>query len=207
MLDFTLETDSEVVLEALRPLLIPVYEALETSVPRAIQIVAENEWESSGHLTSHLIRAEAKKLLKDRQCPIEIDDIPRTLTMEQVAMEGLSTLFEGIRVKVLKGTEIPKPTTDPRRDFYQHANSHLWVGGIVPPIKSLIVLWDCDESGANLTLQLCCTKDRTGRDQWMVGVPHPAEWMVVQKSAPSAADDLDDLFEDDAVAKSGNSEK
>jgi len=50
MLNFTLDTDPEVVLFALRPLLIPVYEALEQAIPKAVQIVAENGWEGSGHL-------------------------------------------------------------------------------------------------------------------------------------------------------------
>jgi len=196
MLDFTLETDSEVVLLAFRPLLIPIYEALELSVPKAIQIVAENDWESSGHLTSHLIRAEAKKFLKDRPCPIEIDDIPRTVNMERIAMEGLSTTFEGVKVKILKGAEIPKATTDPRRAFYQHANPGLWVSGVVPPIRSLIVLWDCNKAGTNLGLQLCCTRDGEGKDQWMIPVPHPAHWMVALNATTPTVDNLDDLFEE-----------
>ncbi len=202
MLEFTLETDSETVLVALRPLLIPVYEALELAVPKAIQLVKENGWESSGHLLSHLIRAEVKRFLTNRPCPIEIDDIPRTVTMESIAMEGLSTKFDGITVKILKGSEIPKASTDPRKAFYQHSNSDLWVAGRVPPITGLIALWDCSEIGTNLRLQLCCTKDKDVRDYWMISVPHPADWMVVAKETPSRSDDLDDLFEVNVEKKS-----
>lgn len=195
MHDFTLETDPKTVLLALRPLLIPVYEALELAIPKAIQLVAENGWDSSGHLVSHLIRAEAKKFLKDRPCPIEIDDIPRTLTMEQIAMEGLSTKFDGIVVKVLKGVEIPRATSDPRREFYQHVDSQLWVAGQVPPIRGLLVLWDCTDDGKNLQLRLCCTKDSVASDYWMETVPHPASWMITPTPPASPTDDLDDLVE------------
>jgi hypothetical protein len=201
---FTLETDPETVLLALRPLLIPVYEALELAVPKAVQLVSENGWESSGHLISHLIRAEAKRFLKDRPCPIEIDDIPRTVTMEAISMEGLSTKFDGITVKILKGSEIPKPSTEPRRAFYQHVNPGLWTEGVVPPITGLIVLWDCSEAGVNLRLQLCCTKDKEVRDYWMVPIPHPANWMIVAKETPSQSDDLDDLFDVNVEKKSEN---
>ena len=204
MLDFTLETDSEKVLQALRPLLIPVYEALELAIPKAVQLVSENGWESSGHLVSHLIRAEAKRFLKDRPCPIELDDIPRTVTMEAIAMEGLSTKYEGITVKILKGAEIPKASTDPRREFYQHVNRSFWVAGVVPPITGLIVLWDCSEAGDNLRLQLCCTKDSKVRDYWMIPIPHPANWMIVTKEIPSRSDDLDDLFDVNVEKKSEN---
>jgi hypothetical protein len=204
MLDFTLETDPQVVLLALRPLLIPVYEALEISVPKATQIVAENGWESSGHLVSHLIRAEAKRLLENRACPIEIDDIPRTVTMEHIAMEGLSTNFDGITVKVLKGSEIPKATTDPRKAFYQHVDPELWVAGTVPAIRGLLVLWDCSEAGTNLQLSLCCTKDRAARDFWMIPIPHPANWIVVTREKATERDDFDDMFEVAAENKAEN---
>lgn len=200
MASFTLATDPEVVLLALRPLLIPVYEALETSIPKAIQILADYGWEPSGHLTSHIIRAEAKKFLKDRACPVEFDDIPRKLEMDRVAMEGLATTFDGINIKVLKGSEIPKATTEPRRTFYQHANPNLWVGGVLPPIKSLIILWDCSDAGQNLVLQLCCTKDQDGADHWMTTVPHPASWMIAQKPSAPPSDNLDDLFDEGDVS-------
>lgn len=193
---FTLETEPKIVLLAFRPLLIPVYEALELSVPKAIQIVAENGWEISGLLVSHLIRAEAKKFLKNRACPIEFNDTPRTVTMEQVAMEGLSTKYDGVTVKVLKGQEIPRAVTDPRKEFYQHAAAGLWIEDTIPSIRSLIVLWDCAENGTGLRLQLCCTKDGMARDYWMTPIPHPANWMTVPKELPVRSDDLDDLFEE-----------
>jgi hypothetical protein len=204
MPSFTLETDPNVVLLALRPLLIPVYESWELSIPKALQIVAENGWESSGHLVSHLIRAEAKRFLRDRSCPIEIDDIPRSVTMEQIAMEGLSTKFEGITVKILKGLEIPKAATEPRKAFYQQAHVGLWVAGVVPPINGLLVMWDCSETGANLQLNLCCTKDSTARDYWMIPIPHPATWMIVGKRTQKQLDDLDDLLADSVKKKSEN---
>lgn len=202
MAGFTLETDPKVVLEAFRPLLIPVYEALEIAVPKASQVISENGWASSGYLTSHLVRAEVKRFLHDRKCPIEIDDIPRTLAMEEVAMEGLATKFDGVSVKVFKGSEIPKAATEPRKAFYQHANPGLWVSDTVPPIRSLIVLWDCSDIGTNLRLHLCCTKDKLGQDYWMVSVPHPASWMVPAPAPTPKRDDLEDLLENETEKKS-----
>jgi hypothetical protein len=204
MLNFTLETDPEVVLIALRPLLIPVYEALEQAVPKAVQIVGEYGWDNTGHLVSHLTRAEVKKLLKDQPFPINVDEIPHAVAMENVAMEGLLTKFGGVAVRILKGSEIPKATTEPRRAFYQHFNPNLWVDGVVPPLRVLLVLWDCSDEGTNLRLQLCCTKDSACKDYWMTPVPHPADWMIIEKEGPSRSDDLDDLFEDDKRKESEN---
>jgi len=193
--NFTLETDPDVVLQHFRPLLMPVYEALEIAAPKAVEIVAAYGWHPTGHLTSHLVRAEVLKFLQERKSPIKIDEIPQTLAMDRVAMEGLSTHYEDIQVKILKGAEIPKPCTGPRRHFYQHSTPNLWVGGSVPLIRSLIVLWDCDDEGGSLAVQLCCTKDAKGRDMWMIPIPHPATWME-PKSPLNATDNLDDLFDE-----------
>jgi hypothetical protein len=141
MAAFTLETDPEIVLRALRPLLMPVYEVLEIAIPRALEIVTENGWTPSGHLVSHLTRAEAKKLLDGRNCPVEFDDSPRSLEMQRVAMEGLATKFDGLTIKILKGAEIPRASTKPRQEFYQQSSPGLWVGGQAPPILNLVVLW------------------------------------------------------------------
>jgi hypothetical protein len=201
---FTLETDPEVVVQHLRPLLMAVYEALEIAAPTAVEIVSERGWEATGHLTSHIVRAEVLRCLKERKAPFEVE--AQTLEMDRVAMEGLSTRYEGIQVKILKGAEIPKPCTGPRRDFYQHSNPNLWVGGAVPAIRSLIVLWDCDAEGGSLTLQLCCTRNEKGHDMWMIPVPHPANWMepVSTPNAGVTLDDLDELFVEDQNEEQSN---
>jgi len=107
-------------------------------------------------------------------------------------------------VKILKGAEIPKASTEPRRQFYQHVNRSLWVADVVPTITGLIVLWDCSDAGTSLRLQLCCTKDSKVLDYWMIPIPHPANWMIVAKEIPSQSDDLDDLFDMDIEKKSEN---
>ena len=193
---FTLETDPLTVLQALRPLLIPIYEALEVSVPRAIQVVADNGWTASGHLVSHIIRAEAIKVLDGRNCPVEFDDVVRSLAMESIAMEGLATKFDGVTIRILKGSEIPRASTEPRKAFYQQSCPGLWVGDRMPLITGLLVLWDCSPVGTNLRLQLCCTKDSKAEDYWMIPIPHPAEWMVVTSGRSEEVDDLDDLLTD-----------
>jgi len=94
----TLASEPKEVLEDIRPILQPIYEALETAVPNASHLIAEQGWEYTALLYSHLVRADVKAKLHGRQCPIEFDDIPREVVMDAVCNEGLSTTFGEITI-------------------------------------------------------------------------------------------------------------
>lgn len=204
MNDLTLASNPDEVLQAVRPILQPIYEALETAVPNASLIISQEGWENNGLLFSHLVRADVKADLHGRTCPIEFDDIPREVLMDAVCNDGLSTKFEDITIKIFKGSVLPRPTSTKRESFYQHT-----IPGMNPDLKtaqlrSLVVLWDCDDEGASLKLWLCCPNDKRGTYAWREVVPHPSEWMVVsvEDAVPETADEFEELLQG-----SGNSGK
>jgi len=150
-----------------------------------------------GTFSSHIVRAEVWALLQGKNCPVEFDDVPRVMTMGQVANEGLATRFNDIDIKINKGELLPAATTDARKLFYQHQDWNLWVNSIIPEIKSLVVLWDCDVNGNNLKLYLVCPKNAKGDWEWQERIPHPAEWLVIPPTdvlpPTSSGGDLDEL--------------
>jgi len=193
----TLASDPDEVLQAVRPILQPIYEALETSVPKAAQIITEQGWQNNAMLFSHLVRADVKARLHGRKCPIEFDDISREVVMDSICNDGLSTNFEDITLKVFKGVVLPRATSSQRESFYQHT-----LPGIEPDmetarLRSLVVLWDCDVEGANLKIFLCCPRDKTGIFAWREVVAHPSAWIVVSRTESSArvSDDFDELLQ------------
>lgn len=203
MQTFTLDSDPKKVLEYHRPALIPIYEALEGAVPKAIRMIAENGWRNTGTLSSHLVRAEMVAILDGKILPVEYDDVPRILSMDSIAMEGLATFFDGVELKILKGSTFPVATSDAREIFYQQSLPEIWTKAGAPPIKSLLILWDCDPAGNNLRLYLYCPKSPTAY-AWQETIPHPAEWMVAPvSSAPSSngGGDLGDLVDDLVTTK------
>ena len=203
MNDLTLASEPNEVLQAVRPILQPVYEGLETAVPKAAQIIIEQGWQNNALLFSHLVRADVKAKLHGRQCPIEFDDVAREVVMESVCNDGLSTSFEDITLKIFKGTVLPRATSSLRETFYQHTLPGVEPDMETAQLRSLVILWDCDEDGNNLKIFLCCPKDRYGTYAWREVIPHPSEWMVVTlpDSASEAADDFDELLGNDEDAE------
>src|SRR5438270_5441689 len=192
MQTFTLDSDPKEVLQYHRPALIPVFEALEIAVPKATKLIAENGWRNTGTLSSHLVRAEMLALLDGKTLPVEYDDVPRILSMDSIAMEGLSTVFDGVEIKILKGSTFPIATSEAREIFYQQSLPSIWTKAGSPPIKNLLIMWDCDLTGNNLRLYLYCPKSPTDYS-WRETIPHPAEWMVTTVSSDSSSNGGGDL--------------
>src|ERR1700678_2595575 len=194
----TVTSEPKVVVEYARPILIPIFEALEVAVPKAYRIITENGWSNTPQLFSHLVRADSKLLLDGKYCALaNTDKVIRGVTMDDVAMEGLSTTFDQIDLKILKGYSMPPAATDARRFFYQHS---LWEDEGEPAIASLVILWHCNLEGSGLELDLVCP--RTSTDwYWQEKIPHPAEWAIHSNRAPESDDNLDDLLKPDTAKK------
>jgi len=100
--------------------------------------------------------------LDGKRCPVdEWTNSIRFVNMGEVAMEGLSTSYEEIGIKILKGSTMPPAVTRARQFFYQHSHAGLWREDGPPPIGSLLVLWHCTLEGSNLQLDLVCPKNHT----------------------------------------------
>jgi hypothetical protein len=204
-MNFTINSEPEDVLNYARPILVPIFEAIEVSAPKAQRIITENGWAKSPWLFSHLVRADVKAILDGKLCPVDFDNEFRIVKMGNVSMEGLSTKFDGIDIKILKGFSMPPAVSDSRRFFYQQGASLLWPEDAPPPINSLLILWHYSEN-SNLQLDLVCPKNAE-QWSWQVPVPHPGAWPI-QIVRPSEVDDnLDDLLKPDSDSDENNKKK
>jgi hypothetical protein len=198
----TVASEPKIVLEYARPILVPIFEALEVAAPKAHRIITENGWTNSPQLFSHIVRADAKLTLDGKYCALAShENTIRIVNMNDVAMEGLSTSFDKISLKILKGYTLPPAATDARRFFYQHS---LWGDDDgAPAIGSLVILWHCNLEGSGLELDLVCPKNCSDW-YWQEKIPHPAEWSMQSHSAPESDDNLDDLLKPDTAKKKPN---
>ena len=200
MAQMTILDEPGTVFDECRPILQPIYEALESAVPKAALIVTENGWPRTATLFCHLVRAEVKTVLQGRACPIEFDEVSRTMDMQAIGNEGLATSYEGITLRIWRGTSLPRPITESKKLFYQHSfPASFWTPTAVVPIQSLVVLWSCNDDGSGLQVALCCPGGTEGRYLWIKSVAHPSEWMVVlpnDELARFPAADFDDLLDE-----------
>ena len=90
-MNLTINSEPEDVLAYTRPILVPIFEAIEVAAPKAQKIITENGWVKSPWLFSHLVRADVKTILDGKYCPVEFDQEFRMMKMGSVPMEGLST--------------------------------------------------------------------------------------------------------------------
>lgn len=201
MPNLTISSSESEVFDICRPILQPIYEALEAAAPKAADLIVQNGWPRTMSLFCHLVRAEVKTALQGKACPIEYDEIDRTMVMHAVGNEGLATNYEGITIRVWRGKNLPKAQTQSKLNFYQHSfPASFWTTSAVFPIQSLVVLWSCDEDGSNLTVSLCCPDGSADKYKWLRVIPHPSEWMIVLSSRESdlmATDDFDDILNED----------
>lgn len=208
MAAITILSDSGEVFDFARPILQPIYEALEIAVPKAQGIIVENGWPRTATPFCHLVRAEVKTILQGRSCPIEFDDVSRTVDMHTLGNEGLATSHEGITLRIWRGTTLPKPLTQSKKIFYQHSfPESFWTTSSVVPIQSLVVLWSCDDDGGNLSVSLCCPGGAEGKYLWIRDIEHPSQWMIFLPSSdvePRAVDDFDDLLLNEESVEKGN---
>ena len=196
-MNLTINSEPESVLNYTRPILVPIFEAVEVAAPKAQRIITEYGWQSSPWLFSHLVRADVKAILDGKHCPVEFDNEFRIVQMRPISMEGLYTKFDGkIGIKIRKGSLMPAATSDATRFFYQQGIPLLWPEDAPPPLQSLLVLWHYSASG-ELQLDLVCPKNEA-EWYWQVPIPHPGAWPMQVVTPHEPDDNLDDLLKPDS---------
>jgi hypothetical protein len=190
---FTCETDPELIVSELEPLLSAVYEAFEIALPHVEQLIEREGFERTPALFSHLVRCKAKAHLVAFDCRDE--EQPQ---IEQVMLDGLALEYRGLRFRILKGSALPAAQSTQRQRFYQQ-ELPIWSPDMpAPALRSLVVLWDTDSTWQFSHLYLAAPKTgdaRTAEAYWQIEIGHPAEGIAAPPSGPAgpSSGDLDNV--------------
>lgn len=203
---FTCETEPDLIVSGLEPLLSAVYEAFEIATPHVEQLIEREGFERTPALFSHLVRCKAKAQLRAFDCRDE--DQPQ---IEQVMLDGLALEYRGLRFRILKGSVLPAAQSAQRQRFYQQ-ELPIWSPDMPAPVlRSLVILWDTDSTWQFSHLYLAAPKtgdERTAEAYWQVEIGHPAEGMAAPPPGPAGSDkgDLDNVRPRSAPLVVGNGE-
>ena len=189
---FTCETDPDLIVSDLEPLLFAVYEAFEIATPHVEQVIEREGFERTPALFSHLVRCKAKAHLRAFDCRAD-EDQPQ---IEQVMLDGLALEYRGLRFRILKGSVLPTAQSTQRQRFYQQ-ELPIWSPDMpAPTLRSLVLLWDTDTTWQFSHLYLAAPKtgdERTAEAYWQVEIRHPAEGIAAPPPAGSGSGDLDNV--------------
>jgi hypothetical protein len=194
---FTCETDPDLIVSALEPLLFAVYEAFEVAVPEVELLIEREGIERTAAIFNHLVRCKSKMRLRSFDCQDE-DNGATPLQIEQVMLDGLALEYRGLRFRILKGAVLPAAQSIQRQRFYQQ-ELPIWSSDIcAPTLRTLVILWDINSTWQFSHLYLVAPKSgdaRTAEAYWQCEIEHPAESIAPPPSGPAGPDigDLDNV--------------
>jgi len=194
---FTCETDPDLILAALEPLLFAVYEAFEVAVPEVELLIEREGIERTVAIFNHLVRCKSKVRLRSFDCQDE-DNGATPLQIEQVMLDGLALEYRGLRFRILKGAVLPAAQSIQRQRFYQQ-ELPIWSSDMpAPTLRTLVILWDINSIWQFSHLYLVAPKSgdaRTAEAYWQCEIKHPAESIAPPPSGQAGPDigDLDNV--------------
>jgi hypothetical protein len=189
---FTVSSDRYAVRERLRPVLVLIYETLEASIPIVLDSIRTQNLPFSPFLFSGNIRCHVKKALKDGGYSPEDPDDLLPLVVNNISNDGIDFNAASLHLKMLKGADLPKASSDSREAFYEQKQSLFDFAKDdfeEAPLRNVVVLWNYSEG--KLAVQLIAPLDKKGLRLWTAEVPAPAEWLQVSERLDSQDEDLD----------------
>lgn len=189
--EFTVSSDKYAVRERLRPALILIYETLESCIPIVFDSINAQGLSYSPFLFSTSIRCHIKKALKAGGYNPEDPDDELPLVVNNISNDGIDFNAASLHIKMLKGADLPKASSDSREAFYEQQSCFAFAEDdfAEAPLRNVVVLWNYAES--KLALQLIAPQKSNGLRLWTVEVPPPAEWLEVRERLDSGDEDLD----------------
>jgi hypothetical protein len=175
--------DPEYWLQELRPLLDELYFAFQAALPTALQFFdVFRKKPINGPVLSNLIRYEVLEYLRGRGISAHEDDSDIDAIgpldgcgMNSLPNNGIELVFRNSCIRLRKGSEPPRPTTDSQIEWYQQLLPFQEEDGVFIA-TNLLVLW-YGEGQRNFTgLKLLRTKNVRGsrvQCDWMIDVPAP----------------------------------
>ena len=203
--EFTVSSDKSDVRERLRPVLVLIYETLEVSIPLVLESIRVQGLPFSPFLFSSNIRCHIKKALKAEGYNPEDPDDELPLIVNNISNDGVDFNAASLHIKMLKGADLPKASSDSREAFYEQKQSCFAFAEddfAEAPLRNVVVLWNYTKDG--LGVELIAPQNKNGLRLWTVEVPPPAEWLVVGEQLDSMDEDLDIPLKKSAEA-GGNS--
>ena len=206
---FTFATDPRVVLLHLRLVLLLIGETLEGSIPLVLENVFERQQlDFSPFLFSSAIRCHLKKALaQGGYDPHDISE-PVRLALNYLSNDGVDFNFDGLRIKALKGSVLPKPSSESRETFYAQKQDcfDFYQGDLeAQPLRNVITLWDYSPGIGMSSLLLLATKNAEGDLLWQLRVPSPAE--LVNPDIKLDSNDIDLDVDDESDEEQGDGKK
>jgi len=194
---FTCETDPDLIISSVEPLLFAVYEVFEVVLPEVEQLIQREGIERTAAIFNHLVRCKAKARLRAFDCQDENNETS-SLQIEQVLLDGLAIEYRGLRFRILKGAVLPAAQSILRQRFYQQ-ELPLWSPDMrAPTLRSVVILWDTDSTWQFSHLYLVAPKSgdaRTAEAYWQREIKHPAESIAPPPPGPTEPNggDLDNV--------------
>jgi hypothetical protein len=188
---FTVSSDRYEVRERLRPVLVLIYETLEASIPIVLDSMRIQNLPFSPFLFSSNIRCHVKKALKAGGYSPEDPDDQLPLVVNNISNDGIDFNAASLHLKMLKGADLPKASSDSREAFYEQKQSLFDFAKddfAQAPLRNVVLLWNYSEG--KLAAQLIAPLDKNGLRLWTVEVPAPAEWLQVFERLDSQDEDL-----------------
>ena len=191
--NFTLDSDPRFVREQLQEILMLIGETLEGAIPLVLDSLQSQGLEFSPFPFSSLIRCHLKKALAaggfNPQDAVELTPV----ALNRLSNDGVEFDQGILRIKVLKGSALPKATSWTRGVFYsQQAPLDFGNGDNSEKLlRSLVALWDYDIALGQLSMLLIAPRNQDGDIFWQVPIPLPAEWMTVRDTLNTDDEDLD----------------
>jgi hypothetical protein len=180
--DLTAASTPEEALGVFRPALIKVHEVLESLPPDVQEIFEHHELKHSGWIIAHLNRCMAFSRLNGSM----VGD--RKIVMNSIMNDGLGFAWGKYNVHVLKNSRLP---TSASAHAFEQGNLAIWNGSSIPPLEQVVVFWQQNGKGVQLSLGAKKTmKKWNGECYWMIDVPHPAEWNLPTAEPATEEDDL-----------------
>lgn len=186
----------------LKELAIPLYDicdAVDQSVPRAIQYFDLVAKPVNRPLFPHLVRFWTRELLAGKEYEV-IEEAPTCEAggLVDVSNNGLFLLWKKYRIRILKAymSSLPLPVSERRKQFYHQRLDGLFDGASSDDFVNLVVLWDIDAEFHLNDLTLVCPKDGDkGRVDyyWQVPIGPPFASRADEAINQGPDTDLDDI--------------
>ena len=169
-----------------------IYDTLELNIPVVLESIRSQGLPYSPFLFSSNIRCHIKKALKAGGFNPEDPNDELPLIVNNISNDEVDFNAASLHIKMLKGDDLPKASSDSRGAFYEQKQSCFAFAEDNFPdatLRNVVVLWNYTADG--IVVELIAPQKKNGLRFWTIEVPPPAEWLEVPERLDSRDEDLD----------------